>query len=313
MSPPPDTDVLAEVVDGVGRLTLNRPRAINALTMEMCRSLAETLTAWRDDDAVASVELRGAGERGLCSGADVRGLRDVVLARGDHLEFFRVEYGLNELIATYPKPYTAHMAGIVMGGGLGVSVHGSRRVAYPGSAFAMPETIIGFVPDVGVALLLARAPGELGTHLALTGTAVGAADGLLVGLADEVEGDPDPGELEGHRAWIDECYTGDDPAAIVARLEGHGDPDARSAAAEIRQRCPLSVGVALESVRRAASMDTVAKALAQDLVLAEHLAAGPDFVEGVRAQLVDKDRRPRWSHARLEDVTRDEVLAAFGE
>ncbi|WP_040158174.1 enoyl-CoA hydratase/isomerase family protein [Nigerium massiliense] len=309
----PEADVLIEVADGVGHLTLNRPRAINALTQQMCVDMADALTAWAGDDAVTSVELRGAGERGLCSGADVRGLRQLVLDGGDHQRFFEVEYRLNELIASYPKPYVAHMAGVTMGGGLGVSAHGSRRVAYPDSTFAMPETNIGFEPDVGIMFLLARAPGELGTHLALTGTSVGAEDGVLVGLADEVDGDAPPGVLAGQRGWIDECYRGHDPVAIVRRLEQHDDPAARAAADDIRRRCPLSVAVSLEALRRAARMDNVAQVLAQDLVLADHLIGGPDFVEGVRAQLVDKDKDPHWSHARLEDVTRDEVLAAFGE
>lgn len=306
------TELIVDVDAGVGRITLNRPHAINALSLGMLRGLLDTLRAWADDPSVESVELRGAGERGLCSGADVRALRQTVLDGVDFMEFFRVEYALDALVGAYPKPYVAHMAGIVMGGGLGISAHASRRVAHPGSRFAMPETIIGFEPDVGIPALFARAPGETGTHLALTGTTVGARDGVLVGLADEIDGEAEPGVLEASREWIDECYAGDDPAAIVARLEASSHPDARAAASEMRRRCPLSVAVALEAVRRAASM-TLDEVLAQDMVLAEHLVPGPDFIEGVRAQLVDKDRNPRWTHARVEDVSRREVLAAFGE
>lgn len=306
-----EPEVVVEVVAGVGHLTLNRPRAINALTLGMIRALQTALDAWRDDPDVRTVELAGAGERGLCSGADVRAIRELVLGGGDFLPFFREEYALDATIAGYPKPVTARMDGITMGGGLGLSAHASRRVVTPASRLAMPETIIGLFPDVGVLHPLTRAPGELGTHLALTGTTIGAADAILVGLADECVGDPGPGVLAGARGWTDACYDADDPAEVVGRLETHPHPDARLAAIDLRARSPLSVAVTLEAVRRAAAMDTVAEVLAQDLVLARHLAGGPDFVEGVRAQLVDKDRAPRWQHDRVEEVTRAEVLACF--
>ena len=306
-----EPEVIVEVTDGVGRLTLNRPRAINALSLGMIRTLQEALDAWRDDDAVRAVELTGAGERGFCSGADVRAIRLLVLDGADHLAFFREEYVLDAVIAAYPKPVTAWMDGITMGGGLGLSAHASRRVVTPRSRLAMPETIIGFTPDVGVLHPLTRAPGELGTHLALTGTTIGPADALLVGLADECDGQPDPGVLGEARDWIDACYDSDDAEEIVGRLETHPHPDARLAAIDLRARSPLSVAVTLEALRRAASMTSVDEVLAQDLVLARHLAAGPDFVEGVRAQVVDKDRTPRWQHDRIEDVSRAEVLACF--
>lgn len=306
-----EPEVLVEVVGGVGRLTLNRPRAINALTRGMCESIHAALDAWATDPGVASVELRGAGERGLCSGADVRALRQVVLDGGDWLGFFTTEYAMNAAIARFPKPYVANQRGITMGGGLGVSAHGSRRIAYPDSVFAMPETIIGFVPDVGILGLLARAPGELGTHLALTGSTIGAADAVLVGLADEVAGETPPGVLAGQRSWIDTCYAGSDAAAIVARLEAHPDPEARAAASTLRERCPRSVCVSLEAIRRARAMTSIEQVLAQDLALVETMVPSPDFAEGVRAQLVDKDRTPRWQHERIEDVTRAEVEACL--
>lgn len=306
-----EPDVVVQVVDGVGRLTLNRPRAINALTEPMCATIHAALDAWAADPAVAEVEIVGAGPRGLCSGADVRALRDVVRAGGDWLGFFTTEYAMNAAIAHFGKPYVAHQRGITMGGGLGVSAHGSRRIAYPDSAFAMPETIIGFVPDVGILGILAHAPGELGTHLALTGTTFGPADAVLVGVADEVAGDAPAGVLQRHRPWIDVCYAGSDAATIVGRLEDHSDPYARAAASVLRQRSPLAVCVALEAIRRARGMASVDEVLAQDLALVRTMIPAPDFAEGVRAQLVDKDRSPRWQHARIEDVTRDEVLARF--
>ncbi|TBT84030.1 enoyl-CoA hydratase/isomerase family protein [Propioniciclava sinopodophylli] len=308
------TELIVEARDGVGHLVLNRPRAINALTPGMLSGIHAALDDWASDGATVRVEISGAGERGLCSGADVRALREHVLAGGDFMEFFEVEYAMNSAIKSFPKPYVAHMRGVTMGGGLGVSAHGSRRIAYPDSVLAMPETIIGFTPDVGILWYLAQAPGQLGTHVALTGNPINAADAVLVGLADEVdetEGEAPGSVLAGWQGWIDACYASDDPAAIVQALEAHDDPDARATAADLRKRCPLSVAATLEAIRRAKAMSGVDEVLAQDMVLARHLIPRPDFAEGVRAQLVDKDRNPTWQHARIEDVTRDEVLACF--
>lgn len=307
-----DTDeVLTEVADGVGLITLNRPRALNALTEGMCETLLTVLREWADDPGVERVEIRGAGERAFCSGADVRAIRQRILDGEPYLSFFETEYAVNSLIASYPKPYTAVMSGIDMGGGLGLSAHGSRRIVDASSRLAMPETIIGFTPDVGVVWQLAHAPGELGTHVALTGDAFGAGDALALGLADEYAGDGTPDAPLAAASWIAECYAGDDPAAIMARLEAHADPDARAAAETLRRRCPLSVAVTLEALRRAATMGGVDEVLAQDLVLVRHLLPRPDFAEGVRAQLVDKDYAPVWQHARIEDVPRAEVLTCF--
>lgn len=309
------TDVLFEVQGGVGRITLNRPRAINALTTAMLADIGEQLSAWRDEPSVERVHLVGAGERGLCSGADVRTLRADVLERGEVSAevFFSVEYAVDALIATYPKPMRADLFGITMGGGLGLSAHCSERVVRADSRLAMPETIIGLFPDVGLLYELSRAPGELGTHLALTGGSVGAEDAVLVGLADRVEGEPPAGVLIWQQPWIDECYAGDDPLAIVQRLAEHDDPEARATADVLRQRCPFAVAVSLTAIRRAALLPDVMSVLAQDLVLAVPMVLRPDFAEGVRAQLVDKDRNPSWRPARLEDVDPTEVAALFDD
>ena len=334
-------------VDGpLGRARLNRPRAINALDRASIDSLHQQLTAWAADDSVSAVVLDGAGERGLCAGGDVRALRESVLA-GRHeeaVDYWRAEYAVNALVAAYPKPYVAWMDGIVMGGGVGVSAHGSLRVVTERTQLAMPETIIGFFPDVGGLQLLAHAPGELGTHVALTGVPVAGDDALLLGTADVLVASDakarvievlreDPGVsapglaaavgsgpgagagrawLQENRAWIDECYVGDDAAVIVQRLAASSEPGAGEAAAHIVARSPHSVTVTLEAIRRAASM-TVEEVLAQDLALGPAFARHPDFAEGVRAQLVDKDRHPRWAHASVADVGRAEVLRAFGE
>lgn len=304
-------EVLVEVAGGVGRLTLHRPRALNALTQEMCETLLAVLRAWETDEAVARVEIRGAGERAFCSGADVRSIRERVL-RGEEFEsFFVAEYAVNALIADYPKPFAAFMTGITMGGGLGLSAHGSRRVVDATSRLAMPETIIGFTPDVGVAWQLSHAPGELGTHVALTGDAFGAGDALAMGLADEFAEAERPAAPLAGAPWVAECYAADDPIEIVGRLAQHAEGDARAAAEAIRGRCPLSVAVTLEALRRASLMGGVPEVLAQDMVLARSLLPRPDFAEGVRAQLVDKDRSPRWQHDNLEEVSRSEVLACF--
>lgn len=309
-TPSAEPEFLCEVSGGVGCLTLNRPRALNALTPGMVDAAFDALSAWAHDEAVEAVQLQGSG-RGFCSGADVRWIRDQVMCGDAAWErFFEREFALDALIARYPKPITALMRGVTMGGGLGLSAHASRRVVDASSRLAMPETVIGYTPDVGMTWLLARAPGEVGTHLALTGASIGAQDAIAAGLADTLEGDAPPAELAG-ASWIAECYSGDDPVEIHGRLSQHPDPAARAAAAEIEQRCPLSVAVTLEALRRAAALPDVESVLTQDLALARTMIPAPDFAEGVRAQLVDKDRRPRWRHSSLVDVSRAEVLACF--
>ena len=306
-------DVLAGIDDGVGRLVLNRPRAINALTPGMIDDLEDRLTAWADDDTVDRVVLTGPGERGLCSGADVRALRAFALV-GDPAvdDFFRREYRVNAQIATYPKPYEARMTGITMGGGLGVSAHGSVRVVDATSQLAMPETGIGLVPDVGLLWHLSRA-GAAGAFVALTGLPVDGATGLALGLADTWQGDGDPTDAKLGSDWVSECFSAEGPVEILARLEGDWDTSAPGEVAEVlRSRCPLSVAVTWEALRRAGEMD-LEQVLAQDYVLATYLAHHADFAEGVRAQLVDKDRSPQWSNVRLEDVSDADVRAAFGE
>lgn len=308
------SEIRTEVVDGVGRIRLDRPKAINALSTQMCADIHAALDAWRDDDAVTSVEISGEGERGFCSGGDVRAVRQHVVD-GDPdqgMAFFETEYAMDLAIAEYPKPFRALMHGITMGGGLGVSAHGSDRIVFPDAKIAMPETIIGFFPDVGICWLLARTPSQWGVHMALTGDTVNAADAVKVGLADRgPDGATLPEPTLVDAVWVDECYAGNDAAAILARLEAHPTTAARAAAAAIRQRSPLSVCVSLEAIRRAGEMASVAEVLEQDLRLARASLTNPDFLEGVRAQLVDKDRTPSWRHARVEDVTRAEVEAMF--
>ncbi|MFW6598924.1 3-hydroxyisobutyryl-CoA hydrolase [Propionibacteriaceae bacterium Y2011] len=315
-----------------GRIRLNRPEVINALNRDMVLAITGQLNDWATDDSVANVVIDGAGDRGLCAGGDIKALHSAIVT-GDRepLGFWADEYAMNAALANYRKPTVALMDGIVMGGGVGISAYASMRVLTDRSAVAMPETGIGFFPDVGVRFLLARAPGELGTHLALTGTTVGAGDAIAAGLGDVVADASEIADLLEHLAeggslkvrtghvpdapsaqspWLADCYAGDDAGAIVAALAAHSDPAAHRAADEIRQRSPLAVAVTLAGLRRAATM-TLVEVLDSDAHLAEHFAGSPDFVEGVRAQLIDKDRQPRWQHASVDDVTPDEVEAFF--
>jgi len=306
-----EPEILVEVSDGIGRIRLNRPRAINAINTAMMRTITTALTEFAADGDVDRVELTGAGDRGLCAGADVRQLRTAALEGGDVAEFFIVEYALNQMIAAYPKPYRAIMTGVTMGGGLGLSVHGSQRVVDATSVLAMPETQIGFFPDVFVSQLLARMPGEIGTHLGLTGTSINAADAIRLGWADTCTGPlpaPDPVLASD---WIAECYASDNAEEIVARLADHSDPNARAAAAELERRSPLAVAISLEVLRRARTFPTLTDQYEQELAVAVRMVTGPDFAEGVRAQLVNRDRNPRWAHSSLSDVSRAEVLSYF--
>ncbi|MGW4055302.1 enoyl-CoA hydratase/isomerase family protein [Streptomyces sp. NPDC004779] len=329
----PGPDVLRRTEGRAGFLTLDRPRAINALTHPMVRALDSALTDWEHDPAVTTVVLRGAGERGLCAGGDIRAIHDDARAGGTaSAAFWRDEYRLNARIAHYPKPYVAFMDGIVMGGGVGVSSHGSVRVVTERSRIAMPETGIGLVPDVGGTWLLGRAPGELGTHLALTGAQIGAADAVLTGLADHhvpaaaldaLAADltrlpageavarhttaPAPGVLTEQRAWIDACYSAATVQEIVDRLFDSGVPAAKETATTLLAKSPTALKATLAVLRAARALDSLEAVL--DLEYRASCAAltGHDLVEGIRAQVVDKDRDPRWRPAGLAEVTDADV------
>ncbi|MFJ6841713.1 enoyl-CoA hydratase/isomerase family protein [Streptomyces griseoluteus] len=336
-----DAPVLVHTLGRAAHLTLNRPRALNALNHTMVRLIDEALTAWERDPTVRTVVVTGAGERGLCAGGDIRAVHDDA-RDGDGTaaaEFWRDEYRLNARIARYPKAYVAVMDGIVMGGGVGISAHGSVRVVTERSRIAMPETGIGFVPDVGGTYLLSRAPGELGTHLALTGAQIGAADALLCGLADQYapaaalpdlvadldaldaeealarHARPAPqGELAVQREWIDACYAADTVEEITARLREHGSPEAKSAADTLLTRSPTALKVTLAALRRARGLGSLEEVLDQEYRVSCAALSMPDLVEGVRAQIIDKDRSPRWSPATLAEVTDVErFFAPLGE
>ena len=333
-------DVLTRVDDGVGLITLNRPKAINALNHPMVNALSAVLTRWENDDGVGAVVLSGAGERGLCAGGDLVPLYHS--ARKDGVEarrFWRDEYLLDGQIGRFAKPYVALMGGIVMGGGVGVSAHANTRVVTDTSKVAFPEVGIGFVPDVGGMYLLSRAPGALGTHAALTGAPFNGADAIALGFADhyvphsELESftraivadgiesalaghavEPPPSNLAAQRDWIDECFAGDTVQDIVAALRGHhaGPGTGPQEAADlIATRSPIAVSVALEAVRRAAKLETLEDVLTQDYRVTSASSRSHDRVEGFRAQIVDKDRNPKWSPATLAEVSAADVEAYF--
>ncbi|MGW0119765.1 enoyl-CoA hydratase/isomerase family protein [Streptomyces sp. NPDC003327] len=330
-------DVLLRTEGRAGFITLNRPRAINALTHPMVLAVDAALTAWEHDPAVTTVVIEGAGERGLCAGGDIRAIHDDARAGGSaSAAFWRDEYRLNARIARYPKPYVALMDGIVMGGGVGVSAHGSVRVVTERSRVAMPETGIGFVPDVGGTFLLGRAPGELGTHLALTGGRIGAADALLTGLADHhvptallpaLAEDltrlpareavarhataPPPGVLAEDREWIDACYAAATVEEIVERLDGTGVTAAKEAATTLLAKSPTALKATLATLRRSRALATLEEVLDLEYRVSCAALATPDLVEGIRAQVVDKDRNPRWTPPTLREVGDADVARYF--
>lgn len=321
----------------VGVLTLNRPKAINSLTHTMVTAMAEALTDWAADDTIDAVVVEGAGDRGLCAGGDVVAIYHSAKAGGaEARQFWYDEYRLNAQIRRFPKPYVAVMDGIVMGGGVGVAGHGSVRVVTDKSKIAMPEVGIGFIPDVGGTYLLSRSPGALGLHSALTGAPFTGPDAIAMGFADHYVPQaalsdfvaaivdngvgaalatfaqtPPPSELATQQAWIDDCYSGDTVADIVAALQGHDGGPANDAAALILSRSPIALAVTLESVRRAAQLPTLEDVLVQEYRVSCASLQSHDLVEGIRAQLVDKDRNPQWSPSSLAALTTTDVEGYF--
>ena len=330
-----DRPVIARRQGRVGRLTLNRPKALNAIDGGMVRTLHGALDAWRDDPAIEAVVIEGAGGRAFCAGGDIRQVRDLALA-GRHAEieaFFADEYALNAAIARYPKPYVALIDGVCMGGGMGLSIHGSARVVTDAAVLAMPETGIGFFPDVGASYFLPRLPGDHGMVLALTGARVGGADAAGLGLAthyvardriavlaDELAEAgivalataalPLPTDAGVAPPEVVAAFGADSVAGILDRLASLRSAPAQEMLDTLRSRSPTAVLRTFELMRLGARR-TLEQCLAIELELARHATRHPDFAEGVRAMVVDKDRNPRWSPARIEDVPLDDVKAPF--
>lgn len=299
----------------------------------MIHLVQRALSDWATDPQVRAVLIDGAGDRGLCAGGDIRMLYEGLTGKAiAPAAFWSDEYEMNSALGHYPKPIVAYQTGITLGGGVGISGHCSVRIVTESSQVGMPETAIGLCPDVGGLYLLSRAPGELGTHAALTGARFGPSDAIAAGLADHFVpahqldeltaqlrtgvfpafdsiGLP-PGELAAQRDWIDDCYGGDDIDVILGNLRARPEPEALATADLLEAMSPTAVKVTLQAVRRAASL-TLNEVLEQDFVVGNHFLRHPDLAEGIRAQVIDKDRRPRWNPARLDDVSDADVAAFF--
>lgn len=339
MSAMANAEVLIRREGRAGRITMNRPQALNALTHAMVAPIWDALLAWQDDARVELVLLDGSGERALCAGGDVRALYDSRNAgSGTARAFWRDEYRLNALIGRYDKPYVAIQDGIVMGGGIGLSAHARHRIVTERSRLAMPETGIGLIPDVGGSWLLAHAPGEAGLYLGLTGVEMDAADAIYARFADAFVPASGLGELKARlldpkggavgevlkaltqdlgrsrladrAADIDRIFAADSLEAILARLE-HSNLDWSDATRRaLAQKSPKALKLACAAIRHARGLPSLEAALDMEFRLAVRLFEDGEFPEGVRALIVDKDRKPAWSPPRLADVS-DALLRRY--
>ena len=331
-----EPEVIVRVEGFAGRITLNRPRALNALTADMCVTIHDALTAWLDDDSVGSVLIDHAGERGFCAGGDIRIVAES--GAGDGAEarrFFANEYRMNALLKAYPKPVVAFMDGITMGGGVGISMPARYRVATERTVWAMPEGDIGLFPDVGAGWYLPRLPGEAGTWLALCGARLRSADCCALGIATHVFTSEDLGALKTsmisgrhallgddrlgdnlapvieHLAAIDRLFAHDTVEQIMAALQADGSDWALAQHAIIARKCPATLKVALRLVREGARRSSFVDEMDVEYRVAVRMSARHDFIEGVRALIVDKDNAPRWDPDSLAGVTDAMVDAIF--
>ena len=342
--------VQTRVCNRTGIITLDRPKALNSLSLAMVRDLAEVLQAWRDDPAIDAVVIGSSSEKALCAGGDIRFFHEVGRATpmgGSALleDFFTEEYALNHLIHFYPKPYVALMEGVVMGGGMGIAQGGPQcriRIVTEKTKMAMPEVNIGLFPDVGGSYFLSRAPGQLGNYLGLTGLTIGAADALYVDLADWFVPQAEMGALkalieatpgaelraaidafaapfkdgagasvlQAQRAAIDRHFGAPSVAAIMASLEGDTDEFVQKALAAMRQRSPLMMCVTHELLRRGADMD-VAQCLRMERTMVRHNFEHGEVLEGVRALVIDKDNAPQWNPPSVGEVSGELVERFF--
>jgi len=338
-----EADLLVWREGVAGRLRLNRPQALNALTHDMALGIEKALLEWRDDDAVEIVIVDASGDKAFCAGGDIQHLYALGKA-GDcdpARRFWAEEYRLNALIANYPKPYVAIMDGITMGGGVGIAAHGSHRIVTERTMLAMPEVSIGFLPDVGGTWLLSHAPGKTGYYLGMTGARMDAADAIFAGFADsyiesgkldaftsrlaegadtdaavaEFASEPPASKLAAARTEIDDAFGGGSPLTIAARLAvmaEAGSEWAASALKGLRRAAPLSAASTFEALRRAEGFTSIEQCLALEYRFSHRVLEGHDFLEGVRAAVIDKDRNPQWKPKRLEDITPDMVETMLG-
>lgn len=325
----------------LGRLKLNRPKALNALTFEMALAIRDALEDWSDNDSISAVVIEGEGDRAFCAGGDIAHLYHIGRKTPEvGVNFWRDEYRLNAMIASYPKPYIAFMDGITMGGGVGVSAHASHRVVTERSMIAMPEVSIGFLPDVGGTYILSRAPGVSGLYLGMTGARMNAADAIFAGFADTFVPSQDiamlldrlksgenvddciktfsrpaiDGQLHPQQKLISEAFDQSSAMGCAKRLEDmseNGDEWAATTLKSLRRSSPLSVASTFYAVRTAAALITLEECIALEYRFASRTLYGTDFYEGVRAVIIDKDKNPMWQPSKLEDVTDEMVASAF--
>lgn len=336
-----ESEVICEKIGRCAVITLNRPKALNALTLTMVREMTRALDAWENDEDVVSILVRGAGEKAFCAGGDIKRLYEFgkAGAYAEQLDFWREEYQLNHRIKTYPKPYVALLDGIVMGGGAGVGIHAHHRVAGEAFSFAMPEVGIGFFPDIGASYFLPRLAGHFGTYLALTGARADLGDAIAIGLVDshvpktkfesvlvrlaageglEAAVGPDrlaapASPLAKEKDCIEACFGEQTVAAILAKLAQGADEDSQFAAKtreSILTKSPTSLAIALRQMQLGAKLD-LAENLRMDLRIVTRIARGHDFYEGVRAVLIDRDNAPKWAPSHVDDVNPADIDAYF--
>ena len=326
-------------------VTLNRPRALNALSFDMCRAIYDGLASWQADPDVHAVLIKGTGERAFCAGGDIRWLYDALISQGEEpaLAFYALEYPMNARLHHFTKPYVALLDGITMGGGVGISVHGSHRVVTERTVFAMPETGIGFFPDVGATYVLPRLRGALGMYLGLTGARLAAADSVWTGIGscyvpsarleeveaglaqadlgsdahgrvhrilDDLRADPGPAPLAEQIGRIDACYGRNDLDAILHALGAEETGWGRAQLEQLSTKSPTSLAVTFRQLQEGAAL-SFDDCMRLEYRLVPRFLAGHDFREGIRALIVDKDGRPDWRPSRLEDVSAADVDAYF--
>jgi enoyl-CoA hydratase len=335
--PEAEPHILFETRGALGLITLNRPKALNALTHGMCIGMHKTLRAWEEDETIRAAAIRGAGPRAFCAGGDIRAMADSSFDKTPAAaNFLRDEYRLNGLIGAFSKPYIALTHGVVMGGGAGVSVHAPHRLADEDLVFAMPETGIGFIPDIGSSFFLSRCPGEAGMYLALTGARIGPGDAVSLGLmthsvaasnhdaiiARLAEGaapanaigefarPAPPSPMAEHRARIDLAFAAGSVEAVLERLDRDGDSFAAETARLMRSRSPTSLKLAFQLVRRGRALSRD-ECLKMEYRVASRAVMAHDFREGVRAVLRDKDNQPHWRPSALAAVTEPNIAGFF--
>jgi len=343
MSDMVEGDLIVRRESSAGVIRLNRPKALNAMTLEMSMGIDAALDQFEADPAVAVIVLEGAGERGLCAGGDIRGLYESSKTDGDLGKvFWRQEYVMNARIASFPKPYVAYMDGLVMGGGVGLSAHGRHRIVTEKTKLAMPEVGLGFFPDVGGTWLLSRAPGELGAYFGLTGQTMNGPDAIHARFADAVvptaswpalrdgltkirPGTPSvevdrliadfaigetAGPVAAQQARIDSWFAHDSMHDIFAALEADGSEFARATLKSLKEKSPRGMVVTLKLLRLARGAASLEECLVREYRAALEVFRSDDFREGVRAAIIDKDRNPKWSPPDVDQVT-PEMLAPY--